>query len=134
MDQKRLGTQLQIGSLIFPQIDQIDFTGPFEVFSRIPNATCFIIAKERKPLRDGRGLILTPEKTFSEVGQLDLLHVPGGPGQEALTDDEETLSFIRRQSINAKYTFSVCTGALILGAAGLLRGKKEPRTGPLSSY
>ena len=94
MNQKRPGTQLQIGSLIFPQIDQIDFTGPFEVFSRIPNATCLIIAKERRPLRDGRGLILTPEKTFSEVGQLDLLHVPGGPGQEALMDDEETLSFI----------------------------------------
>jgi cyclohexyl-isocyanide hydratase len=124
MNQKRPGTQLQIGSLIFPRVDQIDFTGPFEVFSRIPNATCLTIAKERGPLSDGRGLILTPEKTFSEVGQLDLLHVPGGPGQEALMDDEETLSFIRRQSINAKYTFSVCTGALILGAAGLLRGKE----------
>ena len=124
MNETRPSTRLQIGSLIFPEIDQIDFTGPFEVFSRIPNATCLTIAKERGPLRDGRGLILTPEKTFAEVGQLDLLHVPGGPGQEALMDDEETLSFIRRQSENAKYIFSVCTGALILGAAGLLRGKK----------
>jgi putative intracellular protease/amidase len=124
MNQTRPSTQLDIGSLIFPQVDQIDFTGPFEVFSRIPSATCLIIAKERGPIRDARGLILTPEKTFSEVGQLDLLHVPGGPGQETLMDDEETLSFIRQQSINAKYIFSVCTGALILGAAGLLRGKK----------
>ena len=124
MNQTRPSTQLDIGSLIFPQIDQIDFTGPFEVFSRIPSATCLIIAKERGPIRDACGLILTPEKTFSEVGQLDLLHVPGGPGQETLMDDEETLSFIRQQSINAKYIFSVCTGALILGAAGLLRGKK----------
>jgi len=124
MNETRPSTQLQIGSLIFPEIDQIDFTGPFEVFSRIPNAICLTIAKGRGPLRDGRGLILTPEKTFAEVGQLDLLHVPGGPGQEALMDDEETLSFIRRQSENAKYIFSVCTGALILGAAGLLRGKK----------
>jgi cyclohexyl-isocyanide hydratase len=124
MNQTGPSTQLQIGSLIFPRVDQIDFTGPFEVFSRIPNAICLTIAKERGPLRDGRGLILTPEKTFAEVGQLDLLHVAGGPGQEALMDDEETLSFIHRQSINAKYVFSVCTGALILGAAGLLRGKK----------
>jgi cyclohexyl-isocyanide hydratase len=124
MNQTGPSTQLQIGSLIFPRVDQIDFTGPFEVFSRIPNAICLTIAKERGPLRDGRGLILTPEKTFAEVGQLDLLLVAGGPGQEALMDDEETLSFIRDQSINAKYIFSVCTGALILGAAGLLRGKK----------
>jgi cyclohexyl-isocyanide hydratase len=124
MNETRPSTQLRIGSLIFPRVDQIDFTGPFEVFSRIPNATCLIIAKERGPLRDGRGLILTPEKTFAEVGQLDVLHVAGGPGQEALMDDEETLLFIRRQSINATYIFSVCTGALILGAAGLLRGKK----------
>jgi cyclohexyl-isocyanide hydratase len=124
MNQTRPSTQLLIGSVIFPRVDQIDFTGPFEVFSRIPNVTCVTLAKERGPLRDGRGLILTPEKTFAEVGQLDLLHVAGGPGQEALMDDEETLSFIRRQSRNAKYVFSVCTGALILGAAGLLRGKR----------
>jgi cyclohexyl-isocyanide hydratase len=124
MSQKPPGTQLHIGSVIFPRVDQIDFTGPFEVFSRIPNVTCVTIAKERGSLRDGRGLILTPEKTFAEVGQLDLLHVAGGPGQEALMDDEESLSFIRRQSRNAKYIFSVCTGALILGAAGLLRGKR----------
>ena len=61
---------------------------------------------------------------FSEVRQLDILHVPGGPGQEALMEAEETLSLIRRQAANVKYIFSVCTGALILGAAGLLRGKK----------
>ena len=124
MNQTRPSTQLHIGSVIFPRVDQIDFTGPFEVFSRIPNAACVTIAKEPGPLRDTRGLLLTAEKTFSELGQLDLLHVAGGPGQEALMDDEETLAFIRRQSINAKYIFSVCTGALILGAAGLLRGKR----------
>ena len=84
MNQKRPDTQLQIGSLIFPQVDQIDFTGPFEVFSRIPSAACLIIAKERGPIRDARGLILTLEKTFSELGQLDLLHVPRGRGQETL--------------------------------------------------
>jgi len=117
-------SHLQIGSLIFPQIDQSDFTGPFEVFSRIPSSTYHVIAKDKRPLRDMRGLILTPEKTFTEVGRLDLLHVPGGAGQEALMDDEETLSFIRAQAANARYVFSVCTGALILGAAGLLKGRK----------
>lgn len=116
-------THLQIGSLIFSQIDQADFTAPFEVFSRIPNSTYHVIAKEKKPLRDMRGLILTPGKTFSEVERLDLLHVPGGAGQEALMDDGDTLSFIREQAANAHYTFSVCTGALILGAAGLLKGR-----------
>jgi cyclohexyl-isocyanide hydratase len=116
--------QLQIGALIFPGIDQIDFTGPFEVFSRIPDSTYHVIAKDRKPIRDRRGLILTPEKTYLEISQLDLLHVPGGPGQEALMDDEETLSFMRVQAANAGCIFSVCTGALILGAAGLLVGKR----------
>jgi cyclohexyl-isocyanide hydratase len=124
MNQIRGSKQLQIGALIFPGVDQIDFTGPFEVFSRIPGATYHVIAKDRKPIRDARDLILTPEKTYSEISRLDLLHVPGGPGQEALMDDEETLSFIREQAANTNYIFSVCTGALVLGAAGLLVGKR----------
>ena len=124
MNQIRGSKQLQIGALIFPGVDQIDFTGPFEIFSRLPGATYHIIAKDKKPIRDTRGLILTPEKTYSEISWLDLLHLPGGPGQEALMDDEETLSFIQEQAANASYIFSVCTGALILGAAGLLVGKR----------
>ncbi|MBV8585659.1 MAG: DJ-1/PfpI family protein, partial [Verrucomicrobia bacterium] len=124
MNQTLRPVGLHIGSLIFPGMDQIDFTGPFEVFSRIPNSTYHIIAKEKRPVRDASGLILTPERTFSEVNYLDLLHVPGGPGQEGLMEDEPTLSFIRKRSMNAIYTFSVCTGALVLGAAGLLRGRK----------
>jgi cyclohexyl-isocyanide hydratase len=117
-------THLQIGSLIFPEIDQSDLTGPFEVLSRIPGSTYHVIAKKKAQLRDACGLILTPEKTFSEVDRLDLLHIPGGPGQEALMDDEETLSFIQQKAANARYVFSVCTGALILGAAGLLKDRK----------
>lgn len=124
MNQIPSNAQLRIGSLIFPRVDQIDFTGPFEVFSRFPNSTYHVIAKEKQPLRDNHGLILTPEKVFSEVSELDLLHVPGGPGQEALMEDEETLSFVREQAAKAKVVFSVCTGALILGATGWLQGKK----------
>ncbi|MGC1463767.1 MAG: DJ-1/PfpI family protein [Terracidiphilus sp.] len=77
--------------------------------------------KETTPVRDIMGLVLTPETTFAQAPPLDLLIVPGGWGQEALMDDEEVLEFIRTQSAGARYIFSVCTGALLCGAAGLLR-------------
>jgi len=113
---------LHIGFLIYPQLDQLDFTGPFEVLSRLPHATCHVAWKETKPLRDWHGLVLTPEKTLGEVPPLDVLVVPGGPGQEALMEDEDVLSFLRVQAEHASWIFSVCTGSLICGAAGLLRG------------
>src|SRR5215472_2229642 len=93
---------LHLGAIIFPRVDQSDFTGPFEVLSRIPDSTFHIISKDKAPMKDIRGLVLTPEETFSEVPPLDLLVVPGGPGQEALMDDEITLSFIRNQAGSAK--------------------------------
>lgn len=113
---------LNIGALVFPRMDQCDFTGPFEVLSRIPDSTFHVIGKDRTPVRDIRGLILTPETTFSETPPLDLLVVPGGTGQEDLMEDEAVLAFIRLQARTAEYVFSVCTGALLCGAAGLLRG------------
>jgi cyclohexyl-isocyanide hydratase len=113
---------LNIGSIIFPGVDQMDFTGPFEVLSRLPESTFHVIAKDRAPVRDTRGLILTPTVEFSETPPLDLLVVPGGHGQEALMDDEAVLSFLRLQARSLTYLFSVCTGALLCGAAGLLRG------------
>lgn len=117
-------TPLRIGSLLFPQLDQLDFTGPFEVFSRLPGASLHLIGKEKKPLRDARGLLLVPEQTLAEAPPLDVLHLPGGPGQEALMDDEVSLAFLREQAAHARCVFSVCTGALLLGAAGLLMGRK----------
>lgn len=113
---------LNLGAIIFPGLDQTDFTAPFEVLSRLPNSTFHILWKEKMPVKDVKGLILTPEKTLFESPPLDLLLVPGGYGQEALMEDETVLSFIREQAVNAKYVFSVCTGALICGAAGLLKG------------
>ncbi|MBV9386510.1 MAG: DJ-1/PfpI family protein [Chroococcidiopsidaceae cyanobacterium CP_BM_ER_R8_30] len=113
---------LNIGAIIFPNLDQTDFTAPFEVLSRLPNSTFHILWKEKTPVKDVKGLILTPEKTLSQSPPLDLLLVPGGYGQEALMEDETVLSFIREQSVHAKYVFSVCTGALVCGAAGLLKG------------
>lgn len=113
---------MKIGSLIYRDMDQADFTGPFEVLSRIPDSTFHVIGLTRSPIRDVRGLILTPDITFDEAPQLDVLVVPGGAGQEDLMNDAVTLSFIRAQASTAQYVFSVCTGALVCGAAGLLRG------------
>ncbi|HEY3900298.1 MAG TPA: DJ-1/PfpI family protein [Chthoniobacter sp.] len=115
---------LQIGAIIFPQIDQFDFTGPFEVLSRIPNTTLHIAWKDTSPVRDVKGLLLTPEKTLAETPPLDVLVIPGGSGQVELMEDETVLSFIRQQAQNAALIFSVCTGALTVAAAGLLRGVK----------
>jgi cyclohexyl-isocyanide hydratase len=117
-------THLQIGSLVFEGLDQIDLTGPFEVLSRIPNATYRLYAKTDAPVRDLKGLRLTPDATLAAAPQLDVLHVPGGHGQEALMEDEEILGWIRRQAAGAHSIFSVCTGALICGAAGLLKGRR----------
>jgi cyclohexyl-isocyanide hydratase len=115
---------LQIGSLLFEGLDQIDLTGPFEVFSRIPNSTYRIFAKTAAPTRDMRGLRLTPDAVLTEARQLDLLHVPGGFGQEAVMEDEDVLGWIRDQAAGVRCLFSVCTGALICGAAGLLKGRR----------
>ena len=117
-------THLQIGSFLFEELDQIDLTGPFEVFSRVPNSTYRIFAKTMAPTRDMRGLRLMPDAALTAAPQLDLLHVPGGFGQEALMDDEEVLTWIRDQAAGARSLLSVCTGALICGAAGLLKGRR----------
>ena len=115
---------LQIGSLLFEGIDQIDLTGPFEVLSRIPNSTYRIYGKTAAPVRDLKGLRLTPDGALSDAPQLDVLHIPGGFGQEALMQDEEVLGWIRHQAAGARSVFSVCTGALLCGAAGLLKGRR----------
>jgi cyclohexyl-isocyanide hydratase len=115
---------LQIGSLLFEGLDQIDLTGPFEVLSRIPNSTYRIYGKTGRPVRDIKGLRLTPDAVLADAPPLDVLHVPGGFGQEALMEDEEVLAWIRQQAAGACGIFSVCTGALICGAAGLLKGRR----------
>ena len=121
---QRTDKHLQIGSLLFDGLDQIDLTGPFEILSRIPDSTYRIYAKSTAPVRDIRGLRLAPDATLDEAPQLDVLHVPGGYGQEALMQDEAILSWVRRQAEGAICVFSVCTGALICGAAGLLKGRR----------
>jgi len=115
---------LQIGSLLFEGLDQIDMTGPFEVLSRIPNSTYRVYGKTARPVRDIKGLRLTPDAILADAPPLDVLHVPGGFGQEALMENEEVLAWIRQQAAGACSIFSVCTGALICGAAGLLKGRR----------
>src|ERR1700756_5206532 len=116
--------RLQIGSLVFEGLDQIDLTGPFEVLSRIPNSTYRLYGKTAGSVRDVRGLRLTPDATLAEAPPLDVLHVPGGFGQQALMEDAEVLGWIREQAAGACRIFSVCTGALLCGAAGLLKGRR----------
>jgi cyclohexyl-isocyanide hydratase len=119
-----LDTHLLIGSLMFDGMDQIDLTGPFEVLSRVPNSTYQTYAKTVSPVRDLHGLRLIPDATLGEAPPLDVLHVPGGYGQEALMEDQEVIAWIQKQAAGALYIFSVCTGALLCGAAGLLKGRR----------
>jgi len=113
-----------IGLLLFPDITQLDMTGPYEVFIKFPDAKVHLIWKTREPVTAGGGMQITPTTTFADCPQLDLICVPGGAGMNPLLNDAEALDFIRRQAKGAKYVTSVCTGALVLGAAGLLKGKR----------
>ena len=115
---------LKIGSLVFDGLDQIDLTGPFEVLSQIPDSSYEIYAPSSAPVRDIHGLVLTPDRSLEHASELDVLHVPGGPGQEALMHDQRVLTWLRAQASGARHVLSVCTGALLLGAAGLLVGRR----------
>jgi cyclohexyl-isocyanide hydratase len=110
----------RIGLLLFADMTQIDFTGPYEILARLPDTHVYVVAKTLDPVRTDRGLILVPTVTCSDCPPLDVIVIPGGPGQQALMDDEIVLGFVRRQAAQVKYVTSVCTGALVLGAAGLL--------------
>jgi cyclohexyl-isocyanide hydratase len=115
---------LQIGLLLFPQVQQLDLTGPYEVFASLPGTTMHLPARTLEPVRTATGLILVPTTTLDDCPALDVLCVPGGIGVNALLGDETVLGFVRRQAAGARFVTSVCTGALVLGAAGLLRGRR----------
>jgi len=115
---------LHIGILVFPSVQQLDLTGPYEVFASIPDAKVHLIWKDRSAITSATGLVLAPTMTFAECPALDVLCVPGGGGINALLQDAEVLGFLRAQAARARYVSSVCTGSLVLGAAGLLRGRR----------
>ena len=113
-----------IGFVVFPNLTQLDFTGPLQVLHRLPGATTHIVARTREPVPSDGPLTIQPTVTFAECPALDLLCVPGGFGVAQAMEDEETIAFVRREGARARYATSVCTGAFILGAAGLLQGKR----------
>src|ERR1700682_5925114 len=117
-----MSTPLKIGLLLFPRVTQPDFTGPLQVFSSVPGAKVHLIWKRIEPVPSDSVLMLTPTVTFADYPQLDVICVPGGVGTDDLVNDQEILDFLRAQAAGAKYITSVCTGSLVLGAAGLLGG------------
>jgi cyclohexyl-isocyanide hydratase len=119
-----MSAPLQIGLVIFPRVTQLDLTGPVQVFSSVPGAQVHLIWKRIEPVPSDSVLTLTPTITFADCPQLDVICVPGGFGTNDMINDEEVLEFVRHQAKGAKYVTSVCTGSLVLGAAGLLKGYK----------
>ncbi len=113
-----------IGMLIFPRLTQLDMTGPYEVLARLPNTLVHLVSHSLDPVRTDRGMTIVPTVTYAGCPQLDIVMVPGGPGQQDLMDDAVVLEFLRRQAAQAAYVTSVCTGSLVLGAAGLLKGRR----------
>jgi cyclohexyl-isocyanide hydratase len=117
-----MSAPLQIGLVLFPRVTQLDFTGPLQVFSSVPGAQVHLIWKRIEPVPSDSVLTLTPTTTFADCPQLDVICVPGGAGTDDMVNDAEMLAFLRQQAEGAKYVTSVCTGSLVLGAAGLLEG------------
>ena len=115
---------INIGFVLFPNVTQLDFTGPLQVLHRLPDSKTHIVANTREPVPSDCGLGLVPTTTFAECEPLDLVCVPGGYGVSGAIADPATIDFVRRQGTQATYVTSVCTGAFVLGVAGLLRGKR----------
>jgi len=115
---------LHIGILVFPGVQQLDLTGPYELFASVPAAQVHLIWKDRSAIASATGLVLAPTMTFGECPALDVLCIPGGGGVNALLQDAAVLDFVRAQAARARYVTSVCTGSLVLGAAGLLQGRR----------
>lgn len=113
---------LTVGLVLFPKLTQLDLTGPYEVFARLPQSQTFVVAATPAPVASEHGLAITPTCTFAGAPQFDVVCVPGGVGVNAMMEDRAMLEFLQAQARGAKYVTSVCTGALVLGAAGLLHG------------
>ena len=113
---------LTVGMTLFPNVTQLDLTAPYEVFSRMPDTKVALLASSPAPVRTEWGMSIVPDATFLDAPELDVLCVPGGWGVNAMLENAELLTFIRERGLRAQYVTSVCSGALLLGAAGLLRG------------
>ena len=113
---------IKLGLLVFPRITQLDMTGPLQVFSSLPDAEVHLVWKDLEPVPSDTVLTIYPTTTFAGCPHLDVLCVPGGYGVDDLLADDEVIAFLRQQAKGARFVTSVCTGSLLLGAAGLLAG------------
>jgi cyclohexyl-isocyanide hydratase len=116
---------IHIGFLIYPGVTQLDATGPAQILSRVPGAVIHMIWKTCEPVPTDAGFSINPTDDFETCPNLDVICVPGGMGQRPLMADAEVLAFLARQGEQARYVTSVCSGALLLGAAGLLKGYRS---------
>ena len=115
---------IHIGFLVFPGIQHLDLAGPYDVFSSVPDITLHLVWKNLSPVQASNGLMFSPDTTFENCPQLDVICVPGGSGVGDLMEDQHTLAFLKAHSENVRFVTSVCTGSLVLGAAGLLRSRR----------
>lgn len=115
---------MDIAILLFDDLTALDAVGPYEVLKLIPGARVRFVAKKPGPQRMSGGLVLVAEESLDEVMLPDIVVIPGGPGAAAVARDAEVLRWLATVHLTSRWTVSVCTGALILGAAGLLRGLK----------
>ncbi|MFM5917217.1 MAG: DJ-1/PfpI family protein [Novosphingobium sp.] len=115
---------MHIAFLLFPGLTQLDMTGPAQFLSRLPDARVDFVWESRDPVPTDAGFSILPTATFAEVPRADVLCVPGGIGISEVIDHAEALNWVRQVGASAQWVTSVCTGSLILGAAGLLRGFK----------
>jgi cyclohexyl-isocyanide hydratase len=113
---------IRISFLLFPNVTQLDLTGPAQVLSRLGNATIDLVAATREPVPTDAGFALLPTATFADAVQPDILCVPGGFGTQDAMEDASIMAWVRRAAAGATWVTSVCTGSLLLGAAGLLKG------------
>jgi cyclohexyl-isocyanide hydratase len=116
---------MKVNIILFDALTQLDLTGPYEVLVRAPGVHIELVGKSLAPVRSDRGLMLMPTTTIETAPPCDLLVVPGGPGTDDAIIDAQWVDFTRRQAQSAKYIFGICTGSLLLGAAGLLKGKRS---------
>jgi cyclohexyl-isocyanide hydratase len=116
---------INIGLLVFPNVQQLDLTGPYEVFASVPDIKVHLLWKTLEPIVSSTGLTLLPTCTFADCPPLDVICIPGGLGVDPLLEDSQTLAFVQQQAKTVRYITSVCTGALVLGAAGLMHGRRR---------
>jgi len=119
-----MSNPVHIGFLIYPDVTQLDATGPAQILSMVPGAVIHMIWKNLDPVASDAGFSILPTDTFDTCPDLDVVCVPGGMGQMRLMRDQEVLGFLKRQGEQARYVTSVCSGSLLLGAAGLMQGYK----------